>query len=172
MNIERTLFKIIVFFTLFNLFYIDFYDFLFNRSKTQEKSPRTCMFIISSHFKKSVLLYTSETNFNIKTNQMCQCFVNSSKPNEAKIDSQILANCSKKIIFEWIMPSTKFKNKDSELCFKNSVYEEMILPLIIEEQNRAFNKGIFKNDLLYYRIKERQEKNRKYQYFFKKCANN
>lgn len=79
--------------------------------------------------------------------------------------------CSKKVIFEWIMPPEKFTNKDAELCFKENVYKEIILPFVREEQNITFSKGVFRNDVLNYNKRDIHRKNINYQDFLKKCNN-
>lgn len=129
--------------------------------------------LVCSSFKvalrKSVPLYTSESVFKTKTDEMCQCFFK--KNHKETINSEIINTCSKDIIFDWIMPSEKFANKSSEQCFKNHVYNKIVLPFIIQELNITFSRGVFRNDILNYSKKENHEKNKIYQYLFEQCNN-
>lgn len=163
--------KILLLFLSLPIIFIVLIFILINKNH-QNNPERLACSSFKTALRKSVPLHVSETVFKNKTDEMCQCFINNNDNRIANsISSAMMDICSKKVIFEWIMPSEKFTNKDAELCFKENVYKEIILPFVREEQNITFSKGVFRNDVLNYNKRDIHRKNINYQDFLKKCNN-
>lgn len=146
-----------------------FMIFILINEKHKQNPERLACSSFQTALRKSVPLYVSESDFKMKTEKMCQCLFNENVGET--IDYGKMGNCSKLVIFDWIMPSKKFKTRDSELCFKKSVYKEIIFPFVKQELDITFSKGVFRNDILNADSKKSRKRNEEYQYLLNKCNN-
>lgn len=172
-NIDKTKsngLKILLIFMLIPVVLVVLIFYLIQKKHITSPHQLACSSFKVALKQKTVPLYVSESEFNIQTDEMCRCFA-SVNPSNASINQLILDKCAKETISNWALPPKFFKNENSELCFKKEIYNEIILPSIIEEQNSLFSEGIFRNDLFDYLKKENREKKQKYKNFLNSCLN-
>lgn len=104
--------------------------------------------------KKTVRLYINKQSFDDGVRNICNCFIKNN-PHGGKmgfVTRENLDKCAKPIIYNWLIPFEKQSDNldPRERCFKDNVYEKIIVVNILKELEITHQSGFFRNDLFEY----------------------
>ena len=142
--------------------------FMLISKKHSDNPDRLSCTSFESALSKTVKLYVSKPEFSKSMAHICHCFKQNHLNGKSKdfVTKESLDVCAKPIVYEWITADgKKGVGGQQENCFKEAVYQEIILPHVLKELAITHQSGFIRNDLFDYQTSKRDQ----ISLIYKKC---